>query len=120
MAGEIAQYVASSKRRSRNEELLRKERIEEAWKELKILIDDFISIDPDLRRIVLFGSLATGNVRSSQFDIDLAIECTSSSYMSLVSRTLDSQFDIDLVELPRAPEYLREAIARDGNLLYER
>jgi predicted nucleotidyltransferase len=51
--------------------------------------DAFIDIDPDIRTIVLFGSLARGIPRRGNFDIDIGVRSTR--YLGLVSWALDQQ-----------------------------
>ena len=50
------------------------ERYKAALTEVDRLVARFRAIDPDLRRIVLFGSLAHGVPRKPDFDIDLSLE----------------------------------------------
>jgi predicted nucleotidyltransferase len=38
------------------------------------LSDARTEADPAVRRVILFGSVATGRVRSERFDVDLAVE----------------------------------------------
>ena len=87
-------------------------RIAEAHREVDRLVSEFRSIDPELERIVLFGSLARGNVTRLTFDIDLAV--SSRRYLELLGPALDSEFDVDLIDLESASGYILDAIARDG------
>ena len=78
----------------------------------------FAEVDPELREVVLFGSLATGELGNRQPDIDLAVE--SSRYLRLVAIALDSPFKVDVVDLATARSAIRQAIARDGTVIYAR
>lgn len=120
MDDSMEEYVRTRRRIMAEADRRREERVEAARRLLPTLIEDFRRIDPGLRRVVLFGSLARNEVRSAHFDIDLAIDCSPDRFLALVSRALDTPIDIDLVELARAPEYLSRAIDRDGEVLFER
>ena len=120
MSESIAAYVETRKRRIRREAAARDARIKEARIEIRELVEDFRRIDPEIRSIALFGSLATGRVRSRWFDIDMAVDCTPEKYLDLVSRALRSPFDVDVVEIRTCMEGLLRAIERDGEVLYER
>ena len=80
----------------------------------------FQEIDPNLKKVILFGSLAKNNVRSEHFDIDLAVECSWDKYLALVSTALDADFEVDLVELAKARPAWRERIEDEGVVLYEK
>ncbi len=95
MSESIASYVETRKRRIHREAAARDARIKEARIEIRELVEDFRRIDPEIRSITLFGSLATGRVRSRWFDIDV-------------------------VEIRTCMEGLLRAIERDGEVLYER
>ena len=120
MAESVASYAKHYRQRLIQEAARRDARIGRARAEIAQIVSDFRRIDPDITSITLFGSLATDRVRSERFDIDLAVDCAPERYLALVSRALDSVFDVDLVELRSAPEWLRDVIARDGKTLYER
>lgn len=68
--------------------------------------------------MVLFGSLATGEVGNRQPDIDLAVE--SVRYLRLVAIALDSPFQVDVVDLATARPAIRQAVARHGKVIYAR
>ncbi len=75
--------------------------------------------DPELRRVVLFGSLACGGTPAGRhFDIDLAVD--SERYLALVGEALDSEFDVDVIDLRRVREAIREDIETYGEVIYER
>lgn len=92
------------------------ERKHQAQEEIERLVTLFRETDPALRRVVLFGSLATGRVRSEDFDIDLAVN--SDRYMDLLGHAMDSQFKVDLVDLTAPASYIHAAIEREGKELY--
>jgi predicted nucleotidyltransferase len=96
----------------------RKARIDAALAEARRLTRRFREEDPELRRVILFGSLATGEVGDREPDIDLAVE--SSRYLRLVSIGLDSPFEVDVVDLGTARKAIVEAVHRDGKVLYAR
>lgn len=74
-----------------------------------------------IRRIVLFGSVAKGRPFTELSDIDLAVEADSpEAFFRAVATALRSDFDVDVVDPADARPVLREAIERDGVVLYER
>lgn len=93
-------------------------RVAAAHTEIARLVEMFRSIDPGLAKVVLFGSLAEERVTSLGFDIDLAVEC--GEYYRLVSAALDSPFEVDVIDLRTASEYVRDAVRRHGKVLYDK
>lgn len=85
--------------------------------EAQRLAQDFAAVDPELRAVVLFGSLATGEVGNRPPDIDLAVE--SSCYLQLVAIALDSRFKVDVIDLATARPAIRQAVARHGKMIFD-
>ena len=100
------------------EEILIAQRTARALAEVARLKAEFVKIDPDLKRLVLFGSLAEGRANTPHFDIDLAVE--SELYMKLLARALDSEFTVDLVDLNNVRPNILAEIERYGKILYEK
>ena len=95
------------------------ERSTRAREEAMRLTKRFRQRDPELRQVVLFGSLAHGGVSAHErFDIDLAVE--SDHYLALVGEALDSEFDINVVDLRNVWKAILEEIETFGEVLYER
>ena len=114
---DLAEALNTRNRLKRQEnELARARRVTAAKNETDRLVKSFRSTDPKLQRIVLFGSLARGNVKRLKFDIDLAVE--SSRYMDLLEIALDSEFKIDLIDLTTASRYIRRSVNREGAELF--
>ncbi len=82
------------------------------------LTNRFAEVDPDLRTVVLFGSLATGNLGNREPDIDLAVD--SPQYLRLVAIALDSPFKVDVIDLPNARPVISRAVEHHGTVMYER
>lgn len=84
---------------------------------------EVLSIYPQIRLAVLYGSLARGQQRRDS-DVDLGVALDDEDRWLLgeievaIGRRL--QRDVDLVDLRRAPPLLRFEISRDGVLLLER
>ena len=91
----------------------------QALKEVQALVGKFLSLDPSITKIILFGSLARDDVSSLDSDIDLAVSCSGEHFLALVALVLDSPFKVDLVELSKADNRIKDAIAREGVVLYE-
>lgn len=113
----IKEIIRAEKERLLEYEKLLNVRITDANKEAQNLTERFKEIDPDIKKVILFGSLAESTIRSDNFDIDLAVE--SDRYLQMVSVALDSKFKVDLVELGTVPESLRRRIREKGRILHE-
>ena len=113
MIHELATGMNERNRRRRTKRaVLLAARVDEANREIDRLVAEFRRIDPELDRIVLFGSLARSRVTRLSFDIDLAV--SSRRYLELLGPALASPFKVDLVDLETASPYVLEAVARDG------
>jgi predicted nucleotidyltransferase len=91
----------------------------QALEEVHALVKKFLSLDPGITKIILFGSLARDDVSSLDSDIDLAVSCSGEHFLMLGALAQDSTFKVDLVELSTAEKRIKDAIARDGMVLYE-
>ena len=114
---ELAASINARNRRERirNQKLLRK-RVERAHAEVERLAEVFRKTDPNIQRIVLFGSVARNAEKRLGFDIDIAVE--SSKYSDLLDLAAESAFKVDLVDLSCASSYIRNSIERDGKEVY--
>ena len=92
-------------------------RVRDAHREIKRLVEAFRREDPELGRIVLFGSLARGIPRRPDFDIDLSFE--GREYYRCVTIALDSPFKVDLVDYRVAADHIRREIDQNGVVVYE-
>ncbi len=86
--------------------------------QIERLVTQFRAVDPEIRAIILFGSLASGSPRSPHFDIDLAVD--SDHYWDLLGIAMDQPIPVDLADLPRISEHIRSRILAEGKVLYER
>jgi predicted nucleotidyltransferase len=114
----LARIAANFNRHNKLEDKRIRIRVREAKTEVQQLVRRFREIDPDVDRIVLFGSLAEGTVFSLYFDIDLAVR--SRRYLELVSCGLNSSFSVDVVDLDNLAEPIRSAVEKYGKVLYEK
>ena len=92
------------------------ERVASARREVERLVESFKDVDPDLHRVVLFGSLARDKVKRLGFDIDLAVK--SDRYMDLLGIALDSDFEVDLIDFETASSYVIRSVEREGVEVY--
>ncbi|HUW40817.1 MAG TPA: nucleotidyltransferase domain-containing protein [Rectinemataceae bacterium] len=118
LAAGAATMRAFCEKRAAEEEKLRIGRIAEARAALPSLVEEIRRIDPGIRTILLFGSLARGEPRNERFDIDLAVD--SDNYLQLVSWALDQSFAVDVVCLEDLDPAFRASILEYGRVLYER
>ena len=91
-------------------------RLSAAKEELRDLVAAFKKADPELRRVILFGSMARQDVKRLEFDIDLAVD--SERYNDLLGIAMDSEFKVDLIDLASASPYIVESVKRDGVEIY--
>lgn len=107
----------SQKRADEEASLALKKRTQEAMYEVERLIQEFRKRDPELKRVVLFGSLASGAPRNPNFDIDLSFE--GRELYACTSIALNSSFKVDLVDYRSLPDFMQEEIDTHGRILYE-
>jgi len=112
----LREIVEQARRDIRRRARRIREREKRAGAFLPTLVRAFRDIDPDIERIVLFGSLARGGVRTEHFDIDVAVR--SGRYLRLVAWALDQEFKIDVIDLDDARECIAERIRSEGQVLY--
>jgi predicted nucleotidyltransferase len=91
--------------------------IREAQRLSQLLAEKF-----EVEAVYLFGSLVWSGIHTPETDIDLAVSgLPGEQYLEAVSYLeRESKFPIDLVELNKVPEHLRQRILTEGKLLYER
>ena len=86
---------------------------------LASLVGQIRDVDPDIRRIVLFGSLSEETGFSSMTsDIDVAVD--SDRYLEIVARVSDPEVPVDVIDLRTARKAIRHEIDSRGEVLYER
>lgn len=117
MDSELRKIVDSERKRNRAGAARRRARLQAARREARRLARRFREEDPGLRRIILFGSVASGRVRSESFDIDLAVE--AEEYLRLVAVAEKSSFSVDVVDLQSVSQGFRDRIEASGVLLHE-
>jgi uncharacterized protein len=101
-------------RRWEAEEGARRERLERLRQEARRCADVLAS-QFGARRVVLFGSVATG-LAGARSDLDLAVEgLQPDRYFEVLGRLAETTpVPVDLVLLEEAPESLVERLAREG------
>lgn len=106
---ERARLAASRERTAR--------RLEEARQEASRIASRLVEADSDVRRIVLFGSVASGRVSNEDFDIDLAVD--GGNILTLIGVAEESDFSVDIVDLGNVSDSFREVVSKRGIVLYE-
>ena len=82
------------------------------------IVDEIKRIDPELSKIILFGSLATDSVRSEDFDIDLAV--SSERIFKIAAWSEDQDLPLDVVDLDALSPDFRRVVEEEGTVLYEK
>jgi predicted nucleotidyltransferase len=111
-------YRKEWKKRSDWADRQNEERFAEAMEFLPKLVASFREIDPDLDKIILFGSLAKGKPKRADFDIDVAVR--SDRYFRMVAWALDQVWKIDVVDLDAIGNTILSHIESEGRTLYEK
>lgn len=105
-------YAKGIRELNRAEQALLLSRLENARSEATRLSHLIRKADPTVRSVMLFGSVASGNPKTPDFDIDLALE--GGDIYSAMDITDTSPFKIDLVSLDHLPPAVRDGILEKG------
>jgi len=111
-------YVDGILARNEAERAAVRSRTESAMREARLLAEGILRADPDVKAVILFGSLAEGGPKRLDFDIDLALD-GGDAYKAM-DVTEESSFDVDVVSLRLLPPHVRERIAAKGIVLARR
>ena len=114
----IQNIVSLIKRGNEEEKRQIENRVKLAMREIKKLRKDFLNIDRNMKKMVIFGSLAKNNIDSINFDIDIAVK--SKKYYQLVSRAMKSEFEVDVIDLDSVHNTIKESIIKYGKVIYEK
>jgi len=93
-----------------------REAVREAKRFLPELVRAFRALDPEIRAIVLFGSLGEGTVRGEHLDIDIAVR--PGRYRKLVAWALDQDFRIVVLDLDAERPHIVDRILTRGEVLH--
>lgn len=100
----------------------RQVRIEERTRQARAFLprlrEAFLQIDPELGRLVLFGSLARGIPSHEDFDIDIGV--SSARYLKLVAWALDQEWKVDVIDLDAVSGSFLEGIENGAEVLYDK
>lgn len=113
---ELQKIIDAENERNRAERRRIAWRLVEARKEAERLAEALGRADPNVRKVILFGSVAAGTARSEGFDIDLGL--LGGDQLALMSITEESSFRVDLVDLQAVSSRFRELVEQRGEELY--
>lgn len=113
----LERIIQAERRRNADARARIAKRLEHARVEARRLAHALVNGDPGIRRVLLFGSVATGRVRNETFDIDLAVE--GGDIVKQVLIVEDSEFAVDVVDLERVSKPFRELVEKRGEVLYD-
>jgi predicted nucleotidyltransferase len=114
----LERIVRAERRRNAEAEARIARRLAEARREAARIAAAMADTDPRVRRVVLFGSVASGKVRTETFDVDLAVE--GGDILSLVQIAEQSDFPVDVVDLSTVSPRFRTVVEKRGTVIYER
>jgi predicted nucleotidyltransferase len=118
MEDELRLIAAETRRSNREYDKRLEELVRQATAGLPRLVEAMRGIDPGLRRVILFGSLARDDVRSQDFDIDLAV--SSGRILRIAAWSEDQSLPLDVVDLDSMDPDFRRRVEGEGKLLYEK
>ncbi len=101
MKENLHRIVEETRRSNRIYEARLKQLIARARDEIPGIVDGMRRIDPELSRVILFGSLSTNSVRNDDFGIDLAV--SSERIFKIVAWSEDQDLPLDVVDLAALP-----------------
>lgn len=111
-------YAAGLRRENEREASAIRESARRARDEAQRLAADIAARDPAVRAVYLFGSLASGEPRHLNFDIDLALDGGDVYAAEEVAES--SPFEVDVVSLARLPDETRRRIRESGEVIFRR
>lgn len=111
-------FVEHYKEQNRQELMVIGQRAEAARHEARALAERILQEDAEVRAVILFGSLAEGEPRRLDFDIDLALD--GGDVFKALDAVEGSTFRVDIVRLDKVPQHLRSRITERGVLLVHR
>jgi predicted nucleotidyltransferase len=89
----------------------------DAFEEARRLAREMGTADPELRKVILFGSALPGRMFRSDSDVDLAVV---GGHAACFERIADaSTFHVDIVVLDDVRDGIKESILKEGLVLYE-
>ena len=110
----VREFHAEKVRRQKEEALQKRRRF---IRRLPELVAGILELDPDVELIVLFGSLARNESKIVR-DIDIALR--SRRFFKAAAWLLRQDEDIDVVDLDTLYPHIKERIAKEGRILYEK
>ena len=118
-AEKLALYRETARRRQAKARQAMLARQERAWA-IARQAADLLRRRFDVDKIVLFGSLARGDMFHAHSDVDLAVwGLAEAEYLRAVSSLLDldGSIDVDLVRMEEANPALRRRIEMEGTII---
>ena len=118
-AEKLALYRETARRRQAKARQAMLARQERAWAIVRQAAD-LLRRRFDVDKIVLFGSLARGDMFHAHSDVDLAVwGLAEAEYLRAVSSLLDldGSIDVDLVRMEEANPALRRRIEMEGTII---
>ena len=113
----LERIIQAERRRNAAARARIESRLENARAEAGRLARALADADPNVRRVVLFGSAATGNVRNETFDIDLAVEGGDTIKQMLAVE--EWEYAVDIVDFERVSARFRHLVEKRGEVLYD-
>ncbi len=80
----------------------------------------WLSREPGVQRVILFGSLTAGGIVHEHSDIDIAVEGLPADREALAWRAIRdlAEMPVDLLRLESLPAAFRKRIEQDGEVLF--
>jgi predicted nucleotidyltransferase len=118
-AGELEAYRTGVKARDRKRQLRVDARFEQAWTVARSAAS-ILKARYGIDEVWIFGSLLARRRFHAGSDVDLAVwTLDDDNWLQAIGdlQALDEEFRVDVVELARATDSIRRAVAEEGELL---
>lgn len=109
--------IARTRRDNARETLARAARLDDARTEARRLAGELAALD-GVRRVIHFGSSASG--RSFRLDSDIDIAISGGDLLEAMRIVESSRFRVDIIDIDAVPAPLRAAILQQGVVLHEK
>ena len=109
--------IARTRRDNARETLARAARLDDARAEARRLAGELAALD-GVRRVIHFGSSASG--RSFRLDSDIDIAISGGDLLEAMRIVESSRFRVDIIDIDAVPALLRAAILQQGVVLHEK
>ena len=111
-------YATHHRESNRRERERIRESSRSALEAAREIADRIIRSDAGVKRVILFGSLAEGEPKNLDFDIDLALD--GGDVYKAMEIAEEYPWKVDIADMRLIPDHVRARIEKSGKVLRER